>query len=380
MAPFGVFPPRNGGHTAVLDPARALARGGVDVHLFGLGIRRFEVLRHGRSFVRELEPRLVEERLVSWWNFADYARRGRSGLPPLAAAQCLERRASALLQRRMSEADVVQYELPWLFGFAPAQKPTVFVAHNAEAALLEGNARVSADALRRASALEAEAWRRAGLVVCLTEEDRESLGRRYGPREAFVVPLGVDVERMRPPDPVEREAAREALGVEDRFVVLFTGSWHLPNRAALARMEEWARSMEHGFLFVAAGSVGKRRRRGESLVVTGPMRDLGPWFRAADCCVNPLDEGSGANVKLLEYLAMGLPVVTTGFGSRGLDLVDGEHALVRSVAGFPGALRDLRADPGMRSRIGRRGRELVVATQSWQEIAMRRRALLDSLV
>ncbi len=379
LSPFGVYPARSGGHVAVLEPARALARLGTQVHLFGMGVRRFEAFRHVRSFVREIEPRLVEERHVSLFNWLDYLRRGRSGLPGLDAAAHLARRRSGLLRRRCDEADIVQFECPWLFPLGEARHTRVLVAHNCEAALLERLPDAPASSVRRAADLERRAWCESDLVFCFTDADRDELAARYGARDAAVVPLGVDLDTFRPPSAAARSAARDALGVDDRFVVLFTGGWHVPNRAAARRMREWAARLDDRFLFVVAGSVEARPEAGPRLRVTGPVADLAPWFAAADVCVNPVTDGSGANVKLLEYLATGHPVVTTPFGARGIDARDGVHLFVRDAADFPETLRGLRDDAD-RCRIGAAGRALVERERSWHAIGEQRRAALERLL
>jgi glycosyltransferase involved in cell wall biosynthesis len=347
------------------------------VHLFGLGIRRFEAFRHFRSFTREIEPRLTEERRVSLWNWLDYLRRGRSGLPALDAAEHLERKASRRLRSRCEEADALQFESPWLFPFGRTDRPRVLVAHNCEAALIEALPGVDRSKIERAAELEGAAWRGADRVICFTDDDRSDLASRYGERSADVVPLGVDTESIRPADGSEQEEARRGLGVGDRFVVLFTGGWHLPNRAAADRMREWSADLGDGFLLVVAGSVGDRMARAGGLRVTGAVPDLAPWFRAADCCVNPVTEGSGANVKLLEYLAWGRPVITTPFGARGIEVEDGTHVLVREPEDFPETLRELRGDAGIARRLGAAGRRLVEAARSWDSIGARRLRILS---
>ena len=47
---------------------------------------------------------------------------------------------------------------------------------------------------------------------------------------------------------------------------------------------------------------------------TGFVPDVLPYMQAADVGVNPIETGSVSNVKLIEYFACGLPVVTTPFG------------------------------------------------------------------
>ena len=49
----------------------------------------------------------------------------------------------------------------------------------------------------------------------------------------------------------------------------------------------------------------------------GFVPDLRPYLAAADVAVNPVGYGTGVNVKLAEYLAAGLPVVSTTVGVRG---------------------------------------------------------------
>jgi len=380
LSPFGVYPPRSGGHSAVLEPARALAKAGVRVHLFGLGVRRFEAFQHLRSFARELEPGLVEERHVSLWNWCDFVRRGRTGLPPLRAGEFLRRSASRTLRRRLETADAVVCEFPWLFSLAPVGRPRLLVAHNVEAALVEANPRAQARHRIEAARQEERAWREADRVVCFTEEDREELGRRYGERPAEVIPLGVDPGRVRPASEPERREARRRLEVGDRFVVLFTGAWHVPNRAARDRMLSWAEQAGDDLLFVVAGSVGERPERGRNWVVTGSLPSLDAWFRAADCAVNPVTEGSGANVKLLEYLAHGLAVVTTPFGARGLAAEPERFLLVHDIESLPDVLEELRHDPHRVSALATAGRQWVEAERSWTTLARRRREVIEGLL
>ncbi len=53
------------------------------------------------------------------------------------------------------------------------------------------------------------------------------------------------------------------------------------------------------------------------MIVTGPVKETFPYFAAADVALNPIQTGSGSNVKIFEYLAARLPVISTLFGARG---------------------------------------------------------------
>ncbi len=44
--------------------------------------------------------------------------------------------------------------------------------------------------------------------------------------------------------------------------------------------------------------------------------------------VVPLVSGEGVKLKVLDYMAVGLPIVATKKGAEGLDLVNGKHAII----------------------------------------------------
>jgi glycosyltransferase involved in cell wall biosynthesis len=380
MSPMGVFPARSGGHSAVLEPARILARAGMEVTLFGYGIRRFEALRHFRPFIRRIEHNLTEYRYVSIWNWVDFWQRGRSGIPAVNAVRFITRSNPKMLRDIFMGADIIQYEGPWLFPYCPARKPRVLIAHNVEARLSEGVAKIPEAIRVQIASTERDAWRQADLALCFTCEDRDGLLSRYGAREAFVLPIGVDIGSLRPSTPSQKTEARRKLGLEGKFVVLFTGSRHLPNRNALALMDDWSRQIsDPEVLWVAAGSIGARSKSRENFIQTGELPDIEDWFRAADCCINPLVEGSGMNVKMLEFLAHGLPVVSTPFGARGFEIQEGAHALVREVGQFVQTLKALKVDPVLRRNLAQNARRLVEEQYSWEAIGKRRFALLQSL-
>jgi glycosyltransferase involved in cell wall biosynthesis len=60
--------------------------------------------------------------------------------------------------------------------------------------------------------------------------------------------------------------------------------------------------------------------RDGALIATGRVPEVASYFAAGDAGLNPVARGSGANVKLFEYLAARLPVISTAFGVRGTAL------------------------------------------------------------
>lgn len=62
--------------------------------------------------------------------------------------------------------------------------------------------------------------------------------------------------------------------------------------------------------------------------VIGRVPEVGPWFDRCRVFVSPLRYGAGMKGKIGHAMSYGLPVVTTGMGAEGMQLEDGETALI----------------------------------------------------
>lgn len=92
---------------------------------------------------------------------------------------------------------------------------------------------------------------------------------------------------------------------------------------------------------------------------------------AAGVMVVPLRLGGGTRLKVLEALAIGAPVVSTGKGVEGLDLVDGTHfARAETPDQFAAAIDRTLTDSPLRTRLREHGREIV--TQRYSPSALAR--------
>jgi glycosyltransferase involved in cell wall biosynthesis len=81
------------------------------------------------------------------------------------------------------------------------------------------------------------------------------------------------------------------------------------------------------------------------------------YLAGADVSINPAVSGSGVNIKLVEYLAAGAPVVSTTRGSAGLGLTPGQDLLVADTpADFAAAVGDLLTGRRDGAELGAAGR------------------------
>ena len=95
-----------------------------------------------------------------------------------------------------------------------------------------------------------------------------------------------------------------------------------------------------------------------------------PETRGADM-LNPMVSGSGTNLKMLEYAAAGLPIVSTFFGGRGGILQEGTHYVGAEIEDFAAAVcrmaREV-AQPACQA-MAQQARERATEAGDWRAIA-----------
>ncbi|MDR4472692.1 MAG: glycosyltransferase [Nitrospira sp.] len=99
------------------------------------------------------------------------------------------------------------------------------------------------------------------------------------------------------------------------------------------------------------------------------MEDVRPYFQKATIFVCPIMDGGGTRLKILDALAMGMPIVSTTFAASGLDFRDGDHLL---LADTPEAMieqiRRVLDDKALREQLAQGAVNVVRQTYSWDTI------------
>jgi polysaccharide biosynthesis protein PslH len=91
--------------------------------------------------------------------------------------------------------------------------------------------------------------------------------------------------------------------------------------------------------------------------------DLHPFLTSSAVAVNPAVAGSGVNIKLIDYLQAGTPVVTTTLGSQGLRLAAGVDLEVQDEPeAFAAAVVALLEDRPRAEELGAHGRRTIAGT------------------
>lgn len=297
------------------------------------------------------------------------------------------------LRRALAGADAVLLAHPYLvgaLGLLDVDVPVVYDAHNCELTLKElvlGGAPQADELLDRVRAVEAGALRAAVLTTVCSSTDADELARRYdgvAVDELVLVPNGADVGGTPCTTGEARDQATAAfLGryrpvrrhhPRPRHLAVFFGSWHPPNVAAAEAIIAVAGGLPT-CLFVLAGShVQSIPRRGlpANVARVGVVSDASKHalLRAATVALNPVVSGSGTNLKLVEALAAGAPVVSTVVGARGMPSIDGTHLRLCEPRDLAAAVAEVIDDPARHDR-ARAGRALVERDYDWKVLGER---------
>ena len=261
--------------------------------------------------------------------------------------------------------------LPVLRRAAPAL-PVVYDAHNHEAALkrelLRGHP--AADLLADfTEAVEQALLAEAALVLACSEGDAEAFRPRA--RAVAMMPHGVTAAPPGPPAPQAGAAPR--LG--------FLGSAHPPNLlAARFILEELAPALPDACFEIAGGVCGGLHTAAPNVVLHGvlPADTLSAVMAGWTLALNPVQGGGGASLKLSDYLAHGLPSLSTPHAARGFPVLAEGAGQVVPLAEFPAALRLLLRSP-QRLRLMARAARDAAAALGWPQAAAAARQAIARL-
>jgi rhamnosyltransferase len=239
------------------------------------------------------------------------------------------------------------------FPGAPVIFDTVDLSHVrvARQARLERSRAMSVRALEL-KGREIELARSCQLTWVVSEDERRWL-RREDPR------LPVEVVSL-----IYDELPDDA-GFGDRGGLLFLGGLaHPPNRDAIelvaTRILPRVRSMLGPVPMTVVGAIDAdtaARLEASGITATGRVDDVAPYLRAARVFVAPLRYGAGVKGKILHAMSAGLPVVTTSVGAEGIDLTDGDTAVVADDPDvFAERTAALYTDTALWERLSRQGR------------------------
>lgn len=352
---------RSGGEVVSQAVVESLRDAGHDVVVLGYARPGDEVgvgeVCAGR---RPIETSSARMRSLAWAGAALLRRE------PYTTAKYRSRSYRRLARELAAEADVVIVDHAQASAAIGAvEKPLVAIAHNAEARLYAELAesgrmrRVHAREARHIAALEATLFNRARQVWTLTPDDA-GYARALSTRTQVTVlevPAGVR--------PVERAP---------EYDVALIGRWSWkPNARGLAWFCD--RVLPHVPRGVEVHVAGAGAGGYAGVTLHGVVADAADFLSRARVVAVPAVAGSGVQVKTLDAIASGVPVVATSHATRGLGDLPESVSVTDDPAAFARELQRLAAErdrlraAGLAWSEGRRRRFHETVEDSIRELA-----------
>lgn len=165
-------------------------------------------------------------------------------------------------------------------------------------------------------------------VITCSDADADKLCELYGcdRSKMVVVPNGVSMEDTAFTSLAERKAKRHAYNLTDKKIGIFMGSYHKPNLEGCDYIISIAdKCPDTMFLLMGSQCMNyKKNELPKNVGLVGFAADdvKEKIFETIDFAINPMFSGSGTNLKMFDYMAAGIPVITTEFGTRGIEKKD----------------------------------------------------------
>ncbi|RYD57118.1 MAG: glycosyltransferase [Sphingobacteriales bacterium] len=211
-------------------------------------------------------------------------------------------------------------------------------------------------------------------LVC-SQEDLAYLKQVHKLDNIHLLPNGVDLDTFAPRNH----------NYTHNHTLLFTGNMdYAPNVDAVVYFTNEVlpliRAKFPNVQFVIAGQRPIKKVQdlaNDHVKVTGFIQDLAAVYNEASVVVAPLRFGAGTQNKVLEAMAMGIPVVCSNIGFAGLGIESGEGAIMQTEAtAFAESVMQLLSSEAMRRDVGQKGVAVMKSRFGWDAIAKQLEAYL----
>ena len=294
---------------------------------------------------------------------------------------------SRAAKRLIEESDILVAEQCYVFPLLEKYgegKTKVYNSQNVEITLKTQmliNASNKSELLKHTELCEALACEKANAIIYCSESDKQNMMSIYScfhDKNGSLVENGADISSISYLTSRERLDLRKRLGIKGA-IAIFIASWHEPNIVAVRHLSQIALQTPE-VQYLVLGTVGnyfleRDEKVSSNIHFTGlvSVKEKDLLLQCANIGVNPMTSGSGTNIKMFDYMAAGLPIVSTEVGARGIEDID-QYAIVSSLEDFPEKIRlALQLFPNFSRR------QLILDRYSWQAVGEEYRSTIRTL-
>jgi glycosyltransferase involved in cell wall biosynthesis len=222
------------------------------------------------------------------------------------------------------------------------------------------------------------AIRRHNSILVTSENDKNILDQEVPEVQKHVIPNGVDAGYFTPTNE-KREP----------HSLVFTGAMsYIPNSDGMIHFLDTTfpliqKAIPDIKLYIVGNHPPKTliNRASHNVIVTGFVDDVRPFIDRSSAYIVPLRMGSGTRLKVLEAMAMRIPIVTTSMGCEGIDVVDNESVLIGyEPQTFAESVIKLLNNKSLQRTLTDNGFELMKSHYEWSVIGDKLEHTLHTLV
>ena len=252
--------------------------------------------------------------------------------------------------------------------------PIVLREHNVESVIMERFRTVAKsrvlrywleDQIERIRRYEAEMAGTFDACCMITRKDEEVIKKLQPRARTYLIPAGIE----------ERYFTRSRVSKIPLSIALVGDFEWGPSKDAL----DWfisgilpkilATIPQMRVFLVGKNIPGGMNRIGSHVVVRGLVPDFKEELQQYQMLAVPLRVGGGIRLKILESVAMGVPVVSTSVGCEGIGVVHGKHLLIADTEeAFAAQIGKLSTNPRLADELTRNAKALVHRKYRWGDI------------
>lgn len=225
-------------------------------------------------------------------------------------------------------------------------------------------------------------------VICVSEADKLSFIKRYNLpfNKITVIPSGTKIRPLRMGEN-HKIKLKESFNIkENDVVILFHGTYkYPPNREAIDIIIDYIAPIiktkfENAVFLIAGNGVPVVEK--DNIKSVGFVENLDSLLSVSDIAIVPILKGGGTRLKILDYMSVGLPIVSTKKGIEGIEVTEGKDAIVCEEVNekFIDGILELLYKNECRVNVGLNAYELARKKYDWEEIGKKLQRLYTDLI
>lgn len=215
--------------------------------------------------------------------------------------------------------------------------------------------------------MEKEVGKSINHLVCISNQDEPFLKNYMGISSSIIsiIPSGVDCKEIKYVGP----------NIKAKNIIFLGNLYFKPNEDAVKIMRNkiYPELRKYGFSFTIAGDCPVYFRKecaAPGFKFTGTLSDLNNLFKDATFALAPIEEGTGMRIKFLNYLAAGIPIVTTDAATAGFNRKEC-FFIENDFSKYAPRIVDLLQHKKKLDDISRKGFHIIRKNYDWNIIAKR---------